>query len=55
MFAITKMGENLYALVNIEEPATSSIADDRVADSPSSQTGARGLSSLLEKDKEDED
>ena len=48
------MGESLDTLVNIERLASSSVADDRVANSVSLRTGARGLSPLLEKDEEDE-
>ena len=49
------MGESLDTLVNIERPASPSVADDRVADSVSSRTSIRGLPPLLKKDEEDED
>ena len=41
--------------MNKDELASPSATEDRVADSVSSRTGARGLSPLLEKDDEDED
>ena len=41
--------------MNIERPASSLAIDDLVADSVFSQTSARGLHPLLEKDEEDED
>ena len=52
---VTDMGESLDTLVSRDQPASPSIAEDRVANSVSSRTGARGLSPLLEKDEEDED
>ena len=52
---ITYMGESLDTLVNKDQPASPFETEDRVADSVSSRTSARGLSPLLEKDEEDED
>ena len=52
---VIDMGESLETLVNMEQPASSPATGDRVADSVSSRTGARGLSPLPEKDGEEED
>ena len=52
---VAEIGESLDTLVNKDRPASPPAADERVADSVSSRTGARGLSPLLEKDEEDED
>ena len=52
---VTDMGESLDTLVHRDQLASSSAAEDRVADSVSSRAGARELSPLLEKDEEDED
>ena len=54
-FGDCDMGESLDTLVNRDQPASPSVAEDRVANSVSSRAGARGLSPLLEKDEEDED
>ena len=50
---VTNMGESLDTLVNRDQPASPSAAEDRVADSVSSRAGAKGLSPLLGKDEED--
>ena len=52
---VTNMGESLDTLVNRDQPASLSAAEDRVVDSVSSRAGAKGLSPLLEKDEKDED
>ena len=39
---VIEMGENLDALVNTEQLASSPVVDDRVSNSVSSRTGARG-------------
>ena len=49
------MGENLDTLVNTEWLASSTTADDRVANSFSSRTGAKELSPLPEKEEEEEE
>ena len=49
------IGESLDSLVNRDRLASPLVVEDRVVDSVSSRTGARGLSPLLEKDEEDED
>ena len=55
MATVTDMGESLVTLVNTERLASPSAVEDRVADSVSLRTGARGLSPLLEKDEEEEE
>ena len=52
---MTDMGESLDTLVKENQPTSPSAVEDRVADSVSSRTSARGLLPLLEKDEEEED
>ena len=52
---VTNMGESLDTLVNKDQLASPSAAEDRVADFVSLRASARGLLPLLEKDEEDED
>ena len=52
---VIEMGKNLDPLLNTKQPASSPTAEDRVVDSVSSRTSAKGLSPLWEKDEEDED